>query len=80
MEPRWEVIRGAVMIFISIVLLKVAYVVWAECDKQIIAFLATMKNIGPNRTIEENNWGLAAFGLVIISLLSVVRILTGLRK
>jgi hypothetical protein len=80
MEPRWEVIRGAVTIFVCIVLLRVACVIWTECDKQIIAFLATMRNIGPNRTIEENNWGLAAFGLVLISLLAVVRILTGLRK
>ena len=80
MEPRWGVIRGAVMVFVGAVLLKIAYSIWMECDKQIVAFLANMKSIGPSRTIEENNWGLVAFGLVVLSLLSVVKILTGLRK
>lgn len=80
MEPRWEVIRGAVTIFVCVMLLRIAYCIWTEANKQIVVFLASMKTMGPNRTVEEKFWGLAAFSLVIISVLSVIRIVAGNRK
>ena len=75
MEPRWEVIRGAVTMFVCIVLLRIALSVWTECNEQIVAFLATMKDIGSEDSAEDRLWGLASFGLVIISVLALVRIL-----
>ncbi len=77
MEPRWEIIRAAVTFVVCIVLLSFAYIVWRESNEEIVAFLATMRDMGrPNRTMEEKTWGLASFGLVIISLLTVLKILT----
>ncbi len=76
MEPRWNVIRGAVTIFVCVVLLRIAYSVWTEGNAEIAAFLATMKSLGSDGTVEEKTFGLAAFGIVIICVLAVIRILT----
>ena len=80
MEPRWDVILGAIKLFLCAILLRITYCIWTECNEHIVAFLATMKNISANNSPEENTWGMAAFGLVILSLLTAMKILTQFRE
>jgi len=68
MEIRWRnIIALALLIFALLVLLK-AY-------RQITAFLSTMTAVGPGSDSKELTFGLMAFGLMIIAVVAVVRIL-----
>lgn len=52
-----------------------AFILLIHSLEPIAAFLATMRDIGPGHTPEEQLKGLLAFGLVLISILGVIRIL-----
>ncbi len=43
---------------------------------EIAEFLQLMGDIGPGNTGDEQMWGLIAFGLVAVTLLGVIKILT----
>ena len=43
---------------------------------EIGVFLASMKDIGPGHTAEEKTIGLLAFGLVLVTIVAVVKILS----
>ena len=68
MEIRWRnIIALSLLVFALVVLLK-AY-------RQITAFLSTMAEVGPGSDSRELTCGLMAFGLIIIAVVAVVRIL-----
>ena len=46
----------------------------------ITIFLAGIGDIGPNHPLDEQMWGLAAFGLVAVTLLGIIKILTRNKK
>ena len=69
MEIKWHNIFSLVfLIFTFILLMKF----W----NAIGAFLMTMRNIGPDHTPEEQVPGLIAFGLIIVLLVAIVKLLT----
>ena len=82
-EPRWGVIRavvgGTTAVMVCVTLLGVAKAVWVSGTDEIASFLATMRNIAPHGPFEERIWGLVSFGLVVLCILAVVKILTGFR-
>ena len=68
MEIRWRnIIALAVLVF--------ALVVLSKAYRQIAAFLSTMVAVGPGGDVTELTFGLMAFGLLVITVVAVVRIL-----
>jgi len=69
MQIRWNNI-------IALILLVIALVLAVNFLPSLIAFLGSMKDIGPGHTTDEKTVGLIAFGLVGILLVAVVKVLT----
>ena len=69
MQIRWNNI-------IALILLVIALVLAVNFLPALIAFLGSMKDIGPGHTTDEKTVGLIAFGLVGILLVAVVKVLT----
>jgi len=67
-EIRWRNI-------IALALLVFAVVVLSKTYRQIAAFLSTMAAVGPEGDTTELTFGLMAFGLLVITVVAVVRIL-----
>ncbi len=57
------------------VLLIVAVVLFVIHRVEIIGFLISMKDIGPNHTTEQQTAGLIALGLVMVCILAMTRII-----
>lgn len=69
MEIRWNNI-------IALILLIIALVLAVKFLPAMMAFLGSMKDIGPGHTADEKTIGLMAFGLVAILLVAIVKVLT----
>lgn len=69
MQIRWNNI-------IALILLVISAVLAVRFLPAMMSFLSTMKDIGPGHTTDDKTIGLIAFGLVGITLVAVVRILT----
>jgi len=67
-EIRWRNI-------IALALLVFAVVVVSKTYRQIAAFVSTMSDVGPRGDTTELTFGLMAFGLLVITVVAVVRIL-----
>jgi len=68
MEIRWRNIIPLALLVFALVVLSKAY-------RQIVAFLSTMTAVGPGSDSRELTCGLMAFGLMIVAVVAVVRIL-----
>lgn len=75
-EPNWKTIRATITIVVCIALFKVALVIWKASDVQIVAFLSTITCVGSSSSMEDRTSGLAAFGLVVIVTIALMRIMT----
>jgi hypothetical protein len=73
MQVHWQNIV-ALMLAIGTLTLFLKY------PAQISGFLASMQLIGPGHDPDEQTLGLIAFGLVAISLVAIVRLLTQNKK
>ena len=69
MTVRWSNIAAAALFLFAMVLLIAN---WREIE----AFVGSVRSIGPNGTTEERVTGLIAFGVILVSLLGLVRILS----
>ncbi len=61
---------------IALILLIMAVVVTVRKRRAIIGFLMTTEHIGRGHTIEEQTAGLVALGLVLVTIVALVKILT----
>ena len=57
-----------------------ALVIVLTMPRTIVSFLATMKNIGPGHTPEEQTLGLIAFGLLLVTIVALARIAASRRS
>lgn len=61
---------------IALALLVFAFVVGLRYLPQIGEFLATLSQVGPGGDPDQRTFGLMAFGLVLVLIVAVVKILT----
>jgi len=69
MEVRWRNV-------IALALALIAIVVIVKAPGEIGAFLASMRDVGPDHTPQEQTMGLLAYGLVLLAIVAVVKIVT----
>lgn len=67
MEVKWRNV-----IALALALFAIAVIVKAPGEMG--AFLASMQNVGPDHTPQEQTMGLLAYGLVLIAIVAVVKI------
>ena len=60
---------------IALALVVFAVVVGLKTYPQIAAFLSSMKSVGPGGDTGDRTFGLMAFGLIVLTIVAVVRIL-----
>jgi hypothetical protein len=61
---------------ITIILLAVfALIVWLKAGPQILEFISTMLEVRPSGDPTDRTFGLMAFGLILVVLVAIVRIL-----
>ena len=75
--PQMEVNWTAIICFILAIFL---IVLMARTHDKIGAFLGTMERIGPGHSTDEQVIGLMAFGLVVITIVGLVTVLTQSRN
>ncbi len=61
---------------IALVMTVTAVIVVIKTYEYIVAFLGRIKDMGPGHPVDDQLWGLVAFGLVAVTILGVIRILT----
>ena len=61
---------------IALILMMLAVVVAVRKRHEIVGFLMTTEHIGRGGTFEEQTAGLVALGLVLVTILALVKILT----
>jgi uncharacterized membrane protein YidH (DUF202 family) len=69
MEIKWRNL-------IALALTLIALAVIVKAPGEMGAFLASMQNVGPDHTPQEQTMGLLAYGLVLLAVVAVVKIVT----
>ena len=73
MQIHWDNIVAMMLVICSVALI-------VKYHSQVGGFLATMKMIGPGHDAGEQTLGLIAFGIVVISIVVVCKIVTQNKK